>query len=139
MAAAWHRPFDRPAGGHDMGSDAWWPAAGCGRSSRRRIHLEDHKCAGDGGRGAGRVRPVGGDAMTDERDLPRTSAEARELMNRIAFDPPMTPEEEAELLATLPPTGSVVMVVRSLRLPMEMDEAVSAAARAADVPKSTWI
>ena len=58
--------------------------------------------------------------MSDERDLPRTSAEARELMNRIAFDPPMTPEEEAELLATLPPTGSVVMVVRSLRLPMEM-------------------
>jgi predicted DNA-binding protein len=77
--------------------------------------------------------------MSDERDLPRTSEEARELMDRIAFDPPMTPEEESELLATLPPTGSVVMVVRSLRLPMEMDEAVSAAARAADVPKSTWI
>jgi len=31
------------------------------------------------------------------------------------------------------------MVVRSLRLPMELDEAVTAAAKAADVPKSTWI
>ena len=31
------------------------------------------------------------------------------------------------------------MVVRSLRLPMELDEAVAAAAKAANVQKSTWI
>jgi len=77
--------------------------------------------------------------MSDEQGLPQTPEEAREFMDRLTFDPPPTHDEEAALLATLPPPGSEVMVVRSLRLPMELDEAVSTAARAAEVPKSTWI
>jgi predicted DNA-binding protein len=31
------------------------------------------------------------------------------------------------------------MVVRSVRLPMELDQAVADAAKAAGVPKSTWV
>jgi predicted DNA-binding protein len=77
--------------------------------------------------------------VSDERGLPRTEEETRELMSNLTFESPATPEEEAALLATLPPSGSDVMVVRSLRLSMELDEAVTAAAKAADVPKSAWI
>jgi predicted DNA-binding protein len=75
-----------------------------------------------------------------ERDLPRTPEEAREVMDSLMFEPPAaTREEEQALLATLPPPGAEVMVVRSLRLPVEVDEAVAAAAEEAAVPKSTWI
>ncbi len=77
--------------------------------------------------------------MTDEQGLPRTPEEARELMDRLTFESPAAPDEEAALLATLPPPGSEVMVVRSLRIPLEMDEAVTQAAQATGVPKSTWI
>ncbi len=77
--------------------------------------------------------------MSDEQGLPRTPDEARDLMNRAVLDPAPTPDEEATLLATLPPPGSEVMVVRSLRIPMEMDEAVSQAAQSGGIPKSTWI
>ena len=77
--------------------------------------------------------------MSDEHGLPQTPDEARELMHRLTFDPPLAGEDEAALLERLPPPGSDVMVVRSVRLPMELDEAVSTAARAAEVPKSTWI
>ena len=77
--------------------------------------------------------------MSEERKLPRTAEEVRELMENLTFGPPPTPEEEAALLRSLPPAGSEVMVVRSLRLPMELDEAVAAAAKAANVQKSTWI
>jgi hypothetical protein len=31
------------------------------------------------------------------------------------------------------------MVVRSLRLPLELDQAVAAAAKVAEIPKTTWI
>jgi predicted DNA-binding protein len=77
--------------------------------------------------------------MSDERGLPTTPDEARELMDNLTFEPVPTPQEEAALLATLPPPGSEVMVVRSLRLSMELDESVTSAANAAEVPKSTWI
>jgi predicted DNA-binding protein len=74
-----------------------------------------------------------------ERDLPSTPDEARALMDNLTFDRPPSPEEEQAILATLPPPGAEVMVVRSLRLPVDIDEAVAAAARDAGVPKSTWI
>lgn len=74
-----------------------------------------------------------------ERELPRTPEEVRELLDNLTFEPQASHDEEAALLATLPPPGAEVMVVRSLRLPMEVDEAVVAASRAAGVPKSTWI
>jgi predicted DNA-binding protein len=77
--------------------------------------------------------------MTDEHGLPQTPEEARDLIHRLVAEPAPTPEQEEALLATLPPPGSEVMVVRSMRLPLEMDEAVSQAAQAAGVPKSTWI
>jgi len=77
--------------------------------------------------------------MSDERELPRTHDELGKFMDSLTFEPPSTPEEEAALLATLPPTGAEVMVMRSLRLPIDLDEAVAAAARVAEVSKSTWI
>ncbi len=53
-----------------------------------------------------------------ERDLPTTPDEAREVMDSLTFEPgPKTREDEEALLATLPPAGAEVMVVRSLRIP----------------------
>jgi hypothetical protein len=78
--------------------------------------------------------------MSGEDRLPRTPEEVRAFMQGLSFDSaPSSADEEAAMLATLPPTGSEVMVVRSLRLPIEVDEAVATAARAAGVPKTTWI
>lgn len=77
--------------------------------------------------------------MTDDQKLPQTPEEVNRLMSDLTFDEPPSPEAADALLATLPPTGSEVMVVRSLRLPLDLDEAVSAAARTNDIPKSTWI
>jgi len=79
--------------------------------------------------------------MSDRRELPRTPDEVAAFMNNLTFEPPPSSEQEEEedLLASLPPAGSEVMVVRSLRLPLEVDEAVAAAAREAGVPKTAWI
>jgi predicted DNA-binding protein len=76
--------------------------------------------------------------MTDER-LPQTAEQIREFMDNLTFTDPPTEQEAADLLAALPPKGSPVMVVRSLRLPVETDEAVVAAARSAGLSKTTWI
>ncbi len=76
--------------------------------------------------------------MTDEK-LPQTAEQVREFMDSLTFTDPPTEREAADLLASLPPKGSPVMVVRSLRLPVETDEAVVAAARDAGVSKTTWI
>ena len=75
--------------------------------------------------------------MSDER-LPRTPDEVGAFMDGLVFDAPPDARTEAALLDSLP-ADSQVMVVRSVRLPAEMDEAVAAAARAANMPKTTWI
>lgn len=77
--------------------------------------------------------------MTDERGLPSTPDEVGDFMDALVFDSPPTTDQAAALLASLPPAGSAVMVVRSLRLPVEVDEAVATAARDAGIPKTTWI
>lgn len=77
--------------------------------------------------------------MSEERGLPRTPEDVGDFLTELAFEPPPTQEEADALLATLPPAGSEVMVVRSLRLPIEVDEAVAAAAKAAGIPKTAWI
>ncbi len=77
--------------------------------------------------------------MTDSGRMPETPDEAREFVESLTFAQPPTREEEAELLADLPPAGSEVMVVRSVRLPVETEMAVEAAAKVAGVPKTTWI
>jgi predicted DNA-binding protein len=76
--------------------------------------------------------------MSDERGLPRTADEVQEFMDQLAFDEPPTAQAAADMLASLP-AGSEVMVVRSVRLPLDVDQAVADAAKAAEVPKSTWI
>ena len=77
--------------------------------------------------------------MSDDRGLPRTAGEVADFMDSLTFEPAPGPTEQKELLEALPPAGSEVMVVRSLRIPLQMDEAVAAAAKAAGVPKTTWI
>lgn len=76
---------------------------------------------------------------SDAKGLPHTPEEAAELMNNLRFDPPPTAREEAELLAGLPPAGSEIMVVRSLRLPLKVDESVATAAKACGLTKTAWI
>ncbi|MEV0899939.1 hypothetical protein [Actinoplanes sp. NPDC049802] len=77
--------------------------------------------------------------MSGKAEMPRTPEDLSAFMAGLTFEPAPTPQQEAELLDALPPTGSAVMVVRSLRLPVELDEAVATAAKAAEVPKTTWI
>jgi hypothetical protein len=76
--------------------------------------------------------------MSDERGLPQTAEEVQEFMDRLSFEEPPTAQVGADTLASLP-AGSEVMVVRSVQLPLEVDQAVTDAALAAEVPKSTWI
>jgi predicted DNA-binding protein len=77
--------------------------------------------------------------MSKKRELPQTPDEVATFMEKLTFDPPVTQAKERALLDSLPPVGSDVMVVRSLRLSTELDEAVAAAAKAAEMPKTTWI
>ena len=77
--------------------------------------------------------------MSGNAEMPRTPEELAAFMDGLTFEPAPSPPEEEALLASLPPAGSAVMIVRSLRLPVELDEAVASAARAAEVPKTTWI
>jgi predicted DNA-binding protein len=77
--------------------------------------------------------------MSPKNELPQTPEAVAAFMDRLSSEPAPTPQDEAALLESLPPAGSAVMVVRSLRLPLELDEAVAAAAKAAEVPKTTWI
>jgi predicted transcriptional regulator len=77
--------------------------------------------------------------MSHESGVPRTPEQVAAFMDGLSFEPaPAAPDEQA-LLESLPPAGSAVMVVRSLRLPAELDQAVAQAARAAEMPKTTWI
>ncbi|MEV4343070.1 hypothetical protein AB0J83_01125 [Actinoplanes sp. NPDC049596] len=77
--------------------------------------------------------------MSHDNDVPQTPEQVAAFMAGLSFEPPPAPQEEQALLDSLPPAGSPVMVVRSLRLPTELDQAVAAAAKAAEVPKTTWI
>jgi predicted DNA-binding protein len=77
--------------------------------------------------------------MSQNNELPQTPSEVAAFMDGLTFEPSPAEEEDDALLDSLPPTGSDVMVVRSLRLPLELDQAVAAAAKAADIAKTTWI
>ena len=77
--------------------------------------------------------------MSHDDATPQTPEQLTSFMNGLSFEPPPAPQDEQALLDSLPPAGSTVMVVRSLRLPVELEQAVAAAAKAAAVPKTTWI
>jgi predicted DNA-binding protein len=77
--------------------------------------------------------------MSQNNELPQTPEDVAAFMNGPTFEPAPTAEDEAALIESLPPAGSDVMVVRSLRLPLDLDHAVAAAAKAAEMPKTTWI
>jgi predicted DNA-binding protein len=71
--------------------------------------------------------------------VPRKPEDIAAFLDGLTFEPVPAHQDESALLDALPPPGSSVMVVRSLRLPLELDEAVAAAAKAAEMPKTTWI
>ena len=75
--------------------------------------------------------------MSKNNELPQTPEDVAAFMDGLTFEP--AAEDEAALMDSLPPAGSDVMVVRSLRLPLDLDQAVAAAATAAEMPKTTWI
>jgi hypothetical protein len=77
--------------------------------------------------------------MSDSHEMPQTSEDVAAFMDGLAFEAAIDPQDEAALLDSLPPAGSAVMVVRSLRLPLELDEAAAVAAKAAGIPKTSWI
>jgi predicted DNA-binding protein len=77
--------------------------------------------------------------MSDNHEMPQTTEDVTAFMDGLAFDAATDPRDEAALLDSLPPAGSTVMVVRSLRLPLELDEAAAVAAKAAGIPKTSWI
>jgi hypothetical protein len=77
--------------------------------------------------------------MSQNNEVPQTPEDLTAFMDGLAFEPAPAPQDEAALLDSLPPAGSAVMVVRSLRLPLELDQAVAAAAKAAETAKTTWI
>jgi hypothetical protein len=77
--------------------------------------------------------------MSRNDEMPQTPEDLAAFMDGLTFEPATPPLDEAALLDSLPSAGSAVMVVRSLRLPLELDQAVAAAARAAEIPKTTWI
>jgi hypothetical protein len=77
--------------------------------------------------------------MSKQNDLPQTPEDLRAFMNDLTFEPAPTDDEEAALLQSLPSAGSDVMVVRSLRLPLALDQAVAAAATAMEITKTAWI
>ena len=77
--------------------------------------------------------------MSQNNELPQKAEDVAAFMDGLTFEPASAAEAEAALIEALPPAGSDVMVVRSLRLPLELDQAVAAAARAAQMPKTTWI
>jgi hypothetical protein len=77
--------------------------------------------------------------MSQNNELPQKTEDVAAFMDGLTFEPASAAEGEAALIEALPPAGSDVMVVRSLRLPLELDQAVAAAARAAEMPKTTWI
>jgi predicted DNA-binding protein len=77
--------------------------------------------------------------MTDNHEIPQAPEDVVAFLDGLTFEPTADPQDEAALLDSLPPTGSPVMVVRSLRLPLELDQAVVVAAKAAGIPKTSWI
>jgi predicted DNA-binding protein len=76
--------------------------------------------------------------MNENRELPQTPDEVGEFMDNLVLEELPTVQDEADTLASLP-AGSDVMVMRSVRLPMELDQALTDAAKTAGVPKSAWI
>jgi len=72
-------------------------------------------------------------------DLPRDAEGLAGFLDGLKFDEPPTGGEQARLLAALPPEGAETMVVRSLRLPLDTDLAIAAAAKESGVTKTAWI
>jgi predicted DNA-binding protein len=77
--------------------------------------------------------------MSEDQGLPRTPDEVREFMDGLSFEPEPSAQQQKKLLESLPEPGSPVMVVRSIRLPVDLHERVKKVAEARGVPATTLI
>jgi predicted DNA-binding protein len=85
---------------------------------------------------------MGTEQVSDLRPLDMSANEVDDMIDNLTSDPVSTPEEEAALLATLPPSDDVnapMTVVTSLRLPLELKQRIDAAAEAERMSASTFI
>lgn len=82
-----------------------------------------------------------GEPVSDLRLLDMTPEQANDMINNLTFAPAASAEEEAALLAELPPIepDAPLVVVTSLRLSGELKQRIDAAAQADVVSTSTWI
>jgi predicted DNA-binding protein len=85
---------------------------------------------------------MGAEQVSDLRLLGMSADEVGDMIDNLASEPVSTPEEEAALLATLPPPSDAnapMTVVTSLRLPLELKRRIDAAAEAEGMSASTFI
>ncbi len=77
--------------------------------------------------------------MISEEDTFPGEIEMVEAAKNAQPGPPISKAEEAEILASLPPAGSPMRVVRPVRLPYDLDETVQELAAARGVSVSAFI
>ncbi|HEU4426922.1 MAG TPA: ribbon-helix-helix protein, CopG family [Pilimelia sp.] len=85
---------------------------------------------------------MGAEQVSDLRLLDMSPDEVNDMIDNLTSEPVSTPEEEAALLATLPPPpepNAPMTVVTSLRLPLDLKQRIDAAAEAEGMSASTFI
>lgn len=85
---------------------------------------------------------MGTEPVSDLRLLDMSPDEVNDMIDNLTSEPVSTPEEEAALLATLPPPpepNAPMTVVTSLRLPLDLKQRIDAAAAAEGMSASTFI
>lgn len=84
---------------------------------------------------------MGDKPVSDLHLLDMDAGQVGEMIDNLVSEPVSSPEEEAALLASLPPAEpeAPMNVVTSLRLPVELKQRLDAAAQAEGVTPSTYI
>ncbi len=84
---------------------------------------------------------MGDEPVSDLHLMDMTPEQANELIDNLTFERPGSREEEAALLASLPPADpdAPMTVVVSLRLPLDLKKRIDSAAEADGIPASTFI
>jgi len=85
---------------------------------------------------------MGTEPVSDLRLLEMSADEVNDMIDNLTPEPVATPQEEAALLAALPPvteSASLASVVSSLRLPVDLKQRLDTAAQAEGVSASMYI
>src|SRR6266516_139216 len=110
-------PYDNRPGADRRGSPGWW------------VHGEDCRRSGDERGGEGGVPDMGDEPVSDLHLMDMTPEQANELIDNLTFERPGSRDEEAALLASLPPADpdAPMTVVVSLRLPLDLKKRIDSA------------